>query len=152
MPTDLDAQIDRLARAGLKDLRAEWEERFADDPPDVRSKELLRAFLVWRLQEELFGGPSPEIRRRLRDLGKAFERNPGYSPLPSLGLKPGTVLTREWRGVVHKVRVLKDGFEYDGEEFGSLSEVARRITRTRWSGPVFFGLKRANGNGGEIRK
>ena len=61
--------------------------------------------------------------------------------MPGLGLKPGTVLTRTWHGVLHRVRVTNEGFDYRGERFGSLSEVARRITGTRWSGPLFFGLK-----------
>src|SRR5260370_40647977 len=50
-------------------------------------------------------------------------------------------LTRTWRGIVHHVDVLEGGFEYRGERFGSLSKIARRITGTRWSGPLFFGLK-----------
>jgi hypothetical protein len=63
--------------------------------------------------------------------------------MPGLGLKQGTVLTRSWHGALHQVRVTNDGFDYRGERFGSLSEVARRITGTRWSGPLFFGLKGA---------
>ena len=72
---------------------------------------------------------------------EAFKADPAYTPLPGLGLKPGTVLTRTWRGMPHHVDVLDDGFAYLGERFGSLSEVARRITGTRWSGPLFFGVK-----------
>jgi hypothetical protein len=44
--------------------------------------------------------------------------------------------------VPHQVRVTDQGFEYRGERYASLSEVARRITGTRWSGPLFFDLKR----------
>ncbi len=62
-----------------------------------------------------------------------------------LHIKPGTILTREWQGVLHQVRVLEDAFEHKDERFSSLSEVARRITGSRWSGPLFFGLKKGNG-------
>ena len=31
--------------------------------------------------------------------------------------------------------------DFDGERFRSLSEIARKITGVRWSGPLFFGLK-----------
>jgi hypothetical protein len=56
-------------------------------------------------------------------------------------LKAGTALVREWHGVIHRVTVLDDGFDFHGERFRSLSEIARKITGVRWSGPLFFGLK-----------
>jgi len=39
------------------------------------------------------------------------------------------------------VTVLESGYEHNGNRFKSLSEIARRITGTRWSGPLFFGLR-----------
>lgn len=55
-------------------------------------------------------------------------------------VKPGTWLSRTWHGDVHQVIVLESGFEYRGERFSSLSEIAKRITGSHWSGPRFFGL------------
>ncbi|WP_422295640.1 DUF2924 domain-containing protein [Candidatus Binatus sp.] len=52
------------------------------------------------------------------------------------------MLVREWRGISHQVSVLEKGFRFRGKRYRSLSEVAREITGTRWSGPLFFGLKR----------
>ena len=91
--------------------------------------------LAWRLQARSLGGLSPDTRRQIRRLHDAFERDPRYTPSPTLDLPPGAVLTREWPGALHRVQVLEDGFAYDGERFDSLSEIARRITGTRWSGP-----------------
>jgi hypothetical protein len=102
---------------------------------------LLRRRLAYELQAKVHGDLPAEAQRRLKRLREAFKANPGFTPMPGLGLKPGTVLTRTWHGVVHQVQVTNDGFDYRGERFGSLSEVARRITGTRWSGPLFFGLK-----------
>ena len=56
-------------------------------------------------------------------------------------LKPGTLLVREHRGVVQRVMVLDSGFAWNGTAYASLSEIAREITGTRWSGPKFFGLR-----------
>jgi Protein of unknown function (DUF2924) len=56
-------------------------------------------------------------------------------------LRPGTVLVRQWHGVGHQVTVLEEGVLYRGERYRSLSEIARLITGTRWSGPRFFGHK-----------
>jgi hypothetical protein len=53
----------------------------------------------------------------------------------------GTALMREWRGVSHRVTVLDTDVVYRGRRYRSLSEVARAITGSRWSGPLFFGLK-----------
>jgi hypothetical protein len=62
--------------------------------------------------------------------------------IPSIpGLKPGTRLVRQWRDQVHLVNVEADGYEYQGARYQSLSEIARLITGTRWSGPLFFGIK-----------
>ncbi len=71
---------------------------------------------------------------------------------PAIRLKPGLRLVREWRGETHTVLVLEDGFEWKGEPRRSLSAIAREITGTQWSGPLFFGLKpRPMPFGGEAR-
>lgn len=57
-------------------------------------------------------------------------------------LMPGSALLREYQDKEHRVMVLPDGqFEYEGRPYRSLSRIAREITGTAWSGPVFFGLK-----------
>ena len=97
--------------------------------------------LAWLLQEHRFGGLSVTAQRLLRDLA---ERETG-KPIKERSVLPsrGTLLTREWKGAVHRVQVLERGFAYNGLVYASLSEVARVITGTRWSGPRFFGLSRA---------
>ena len=69
-----------------------------------------------------------------------------------LRLKPGSKLMREWRGRTHTVLVLEDGFEHNGQRFASLTQVARAVTGTHWSGPRFFGLigsQRSDGSTGQ---
>jgi hypothetical protein len=61
--------------------------------------------------------------------------------LPDISLRPGSTLAREWNGVTHRVTVLEEGFAWNGQKNASLSEIAFRITGTRWSGPRFFGLR-----------
>ena len=101
----------------------------------------MRRRLAYELQVRAYGDLTAETRRRLKRLHEAFKADPAYTPLPNFGLKPGTVLTRTWKGALHHVDVLDDGFEYQGERYESLSEIAGRITGTQWSGPLFFGLK-----------
>ncbi|MGF7175276.1 DUF2924 domain-containing protein [Azospirillum doebereinerae] len=136
----IDTLLASLPTLSLDELRREWKHHLHSPPPAGRSRELLRGLIAWKLQDAAFGGLSPDAKRRLVRLADSLERRPGHSPPPKPTLRPGTVLTREWRGVLHQVRVTADGFEHLGTRFASLSEVARAITGTRWSGPAFFGL------------
>ena len=138
----LEAEIARLDDLGLDDLRKLCG-RLMGAVPANHGTHLLRRRLAYELQAKALGDLPTDTQRRLKRLHEAFKADPGFTPLPGLGLKPGTVLTRTWHGVLHQVQVTTEGFDYRGERIGSLSEVARRITGTRWSGPLFFGLKGA---------
>src|SRR5205823_10437464 len=76
-------------------------------------------------------------------LAAEIETNGAGVLAPAPLLKPGTRLLREWGGRTHTVIVLDDGFEFEGERHRSLTEIARRITGAHWSGPRFFGLRKA---------
>jgi len=140
----LEAEIARLDGLGLQELRQVWRQRLGP-PPQHISTELTRRRLAYELQVKAYGSLKAETRRRLKQFYKAFNADPRHTPSSGLGLKPGLMLTREWNGTEHRVAVLKKGFEYLDEQYGSLSQVARRITGSRWSGPAFFGLKRRRG-------
>jgi hypothetical protein len=89
------------------------------------------------------GGLDAATGRRLRQLGKSLRTNPAIEPAGRPSATPGTVLMREWNGVTHRILVLDEGFSWNAERYSSLSEIALRITGTRWSGPRFFGLREA---------
>jgi hypothetical protein len=103
--------------------------------------DLLRLQLSYQLQVDAYGGLKPETKRRLRRIYNRLKLDAAYAPKPRYGLAVGTVLEREWQGVIHKVAVTDDGFEYRSMRLSTLSKVARQITGTRWSGPLFFGLR-----------
>jgi hypothetical protein len=104
-------------------------------------KELMLQIVAYRLQEQEFGGLSEVSRRRLRQLASTFEADPNAVVSTRPAIKPGTRLVRQWKEQVHVVEVGAEGYEYKGARYESLSEIARLITGTRWSGPLFFGLK-----------
>ncbi len=80
------------------------------------------------------GGLSRAARQQLEGSGE--------TPPRTIPLAPGLRLVREWQGTVHVVTVDETGtILWNGRSWKSLSEVARAITGTRWSGPAFFGLK-----------
>ena len=108
-------------------------------PPKLPSSDVMARMLAWRFQERAHGGLDSDVKARLRRLAKDpnpdSERPRRIRPI----LSPGTTLVREWQGGTHHVRVTDAGFEYAGQGYGSLSEVARAIPGARWSGPSFLG-------------
>lgn len=137
----LGTEIAQLGNLGLAELRTFWAERLGK-PREFASTELTRRWLAWELQAAAWGGLDASTRRRLRHLAGSLRSNVARSALSDISVKPGTVLIREWAGTTHKVLVLENGFNWCGQTWKSLSEIATRITSTRWSGPRFFGLKR----------
>jgi hypothetical protein len=138
---DIQRQIANWEAMSLVQLRDAWLERFGAQAPKLKGRDLLIRVLAFRLQADAFGDHSPAVKRKLRHLGSILAKDPKAPLFPTPSLKPGIVLTREWRGVVHKVLVQHQGFVYAEKTYGSLSDVARAITGTHWSGPRFFGIE-----------
>jgi Protein of unknown function (DUF2924) len=138
----LSAKIKNLGNLGPEDLDRTWRALFGSQRPRRVCGDLLIRALGYRLQEKAIGSLKPSTRRLLERWGarSGSERGPS-AKLAKARLKGGTVLVREWHGVAHRVTVLDDGFDFESERFRSLSEIARKITGVRWSGPLFFGLK-----------
>jgi hypothetical protein len=105
-------------------------------------RNLMIPILAYRIQENAYGGLKPHTLRRLQKLAANLEQDRKAPILLTPQLKPGTKLLRQWQGEMHEVLVANEGFEYRGKRYESLSEIARQVTSTRWSGPLFFGLKK----------
>lgn len=126
------AALSQLERAGLAER---WVRAFGCPPPRGCRAQVLLLALAWQVQmADLLGTVVPE--RLLRSLRRSSV------PVSGPALAPGTRLLREWQGRTHQVTVLSSGFEWNGVRYRSLSAIARSITGTAWSGPLFFGLRR----------
>jgi hypothetical protein len=134
-------QISDLPKLDKPQLLVIWSENFRHPPPSTLRKELMVPILAFRIQEREMGGLSNGARRRLSEIAKSLRSEEGSRPEAESELDNGTRLIRLWKGEAHEVRVLASGFEYRGKTFGSLSKIAREITGTRWSGPLFFGMR-----------
>ena len=122
-------------------LKQRWRVLYRTEAPVRIGHALLLQAVAYRLQERVLGGLKLSTRRLLE---RAAEDNVGRRPpteAPAARVTPGSVLIREWHGVSHRVTVLADGVLLRGARYRTLSEVARKITGTRWSGPRFFGLR-----------
>jgi hypothetical protein len=134
--------LEQLEMMEWKELRELWAERYGADGSHINGKEFLRRQIAARIQEERYGGLTSEIKRRLRDLARSYANDLKHTPETPRTLLPGSTLTRNWKGTVHTVEVCAEGFMYKGNHYKGLSKIAREITGTRWSGPLFFGLRK----------
>jgi hypothetical protein len=152
-PPKIDAHhIDVLNDLDSAALRALWIEHFGRPPPFRARTSLLVDCLAYRIQEQAYGGLALATRTRLRKL--ATDVIDGKKPIVLFhsSIKPGTRLIRAWGGQTHEVQVIDSGFTYRDQRYTNLSEIARVITGSRWSGPLFFGIRkdqagRGAGNG-----
>ena len=136
------AQLAALKTMSVNELKAEWQILF-DAPAPNNSRKFLESRLAYRIQELTYGGPDKQTRRLLDLLADEVEGTLTRKSQIADPRNPvvGTKLIREWDGIAHTVTVLKEGFEWGGQRYKSLSAVARAITGTRWNGYRFFGLR-----------
>ena len=142
MATDITSKLRELEQLGRKEAEALLEQLYARPLKAPSRLDFVRSILAYRLQENAYGGLKEATRKRLRAIAAEIETDPKGDFLRVPRIKPGTRLVREWQGETHKITVIEDGFLYNAQRYKSLSEVARLITGTRWSGPLFFGLKK----------
>lgn len=133
----VDAVLTELAGLDRPALALRWESAFGVQAPKSCQATLLRCALAWH--EQVLALPQSKGSREVDRAATALRRA-ASAPLAD-ALSPGTRLLREWQGRTHHVTVVDAGFEYEGRTWRSLSAISRAITGTRWSGPLFFGMR-----------
>ena len=165
MTLNIHKETDLLRKMTLAQLRKKYADTFGESTRS-RHKEFLIRRILWRLQANLEGDLSARARQRAAELAtgadvrltapraQAFDET-GSTQVAALQLSqdarlpmPGAVLSREYKGEIIEVRVLPNGFEYDGEIYRTLSAVAKQVTGNHWNGYHFFKLgKKGNDHG-----
>jgi len=141
------AEIEELHGMSVKELQSRYQALFGNES-HIRSRAWLTRRCAWKIQENRFGGLSPQAKDRLEELisevrlpignGRTVK---GQLKKPESGaLESGMVLIRNYKGRKIRVEVRETGFEWDGVLFKSLSAVARAVTGSRWNGKLFFNL------------
>lgn len=127
--------ISALATMSPAQLCIEWRRVWKIAPPEMTA-DLLARGIAWKMQERSTGGLTPATVRKLKALAAGKGANAHAAVL-----KPGTRILREWNGRSVNVLVAEGNFIFEDRRYRSLSEIAREVTGTKWSGPRFFGLK-----------
>jgi hypothetical protein len=142
----ISARLIELETMTVSELEDKYRELFDRDACSRHRSYLIKR-LAYRIQELAYGGLSRKALARidmLADQAPLRRRSASCSPrTPTPILDPrlppiGGVLTRRYKGTLHKVRITSAGFEYRGALFQSLSAVAKEITCTEWNGFRFF--------------
>ena len=131
----------RLPELDLGELRQQWHILYKTEASPHFSRDLLVRAVAYRMQEVALGGLRSGRQRQLHQIAQQFKETGAATTPRRPELKPGTRLVREWQGQTYEVLVLDEGFSWQGTQHRSLSAIARKITGTAWSGPLFFGLK-----------
>jgi len=141
-------QINELSTLNMEELRMRWKILYSTEAPSY-NKDFLIKRLAYRIQEIYFGGLSSQTKDAMNKVLDDY----GFDELATKPTKKpdrrykqgipvtGTKLIREWNGIRHEVIVSRNGFQYNGKIYRSLSSIAREITGTQWNGPAFFGLR-----------
>ena len=148
MPDDLTHELARLPRLGVADLRSRYAQLFGETTRTGNKAWLVKR-LAWRLQALAEGDLSERARQRAAELANDADlrlspprtRATPVKPHRAQGDRlppPGTILCRPYKGQVVHVKVLRDGFAFEGKLYQTLSAVAKAITGSHCSGYLFF--------------
>jgi Protein of unknown function (DUF2924) len=140
---ELAAEIASLSKLDIDELRDRWKAIYGKAPSREIGRSFLTRAITYRLQERAYGGLKPSTCRLLARTVEEIATGSSNKPRTRMA-QSGTMLIREWQGTAHRVTMLDDGVSFKGKRYRSLSEVARAITGSRWSGPRFFGLRSQN--------
>ncbi|HOI53664.1 MAG TPA: DUF2924 domain-containing protein [Phycisphaerae bacterium] len=137
-------QLAELPTLPIGELRGRWRSLYGTEPSGSYKSQYLIRRLAWRIQELAFGGLSESAKATLKQVADedvATARRPSSRKREMNLPVAGTRLVRTWNGERHEVLVGRDGFDFQGRRYRSLSAVAKAITGAHRSGPLFFGLK-----------
>lgn len=159
MQNTMRKEIDELSKMTVSQLRQKYLVVFGEESHSNHKQFLFRR-IAWRIQALAEGGLSERARRRALEIANdadlrirapqtMFRQDPTLDPRLSVGRKvageldsrlppPGSYLEREYKGQRLIVKVLVDGFEFEGQVYRSLSAIAREVTGTKWNGFLFF--------------
>jgi Protein of unknown function (DUF2924) len=145
----LDVEIARLRDLDVSELRNRWHTVFRRRPPPHLAHRVLFRVLAYRIQADRLGDLDSESQRLLDHAASPEDSGQRAVDLSqrTVALRPGTVLVREWNRRMYRVKVLADGYAWNGKTYPNLSKAAFAITGTHWNGPKFFGLRDKTSHG-----
>lgn len=156
MQENLLTKIMNLKESSLEELKEKYSELFENKPAPSNNKTYLWKKIAYRLQELEYGGLSVETQGKIQELIQKYDpvNNKAVRPegIPENKPKktnlsrnkrlpiPGTVITKEYKGISLQVKILESGFEYNSKAYKTLTAIAKEVTGAHWNGYLFFNL------------
>ena len=150
------SQIMALRENSLGELKTKYEELFPGQKAPSNNKIFMWRKIAYRLQELESDGISAEAQSKIQQLIQQYDpiNNKALRPdsMPENKPKksnlsrdkrlpiPGTVITKEYKGIKLQIKILESGFEYNSKIYKSLTAVAKEVTGAHWNGYLFFNL------------
>lgn len=140
--SEMDAEIAAFVSLDLYGLRVKWRKLFRRPAPEHLNRSILIRIIAYRMQARRYGDLDAKTIQTLDAIARNHDRKrkagllkpkavPEVEPVPpDRGHRSGTMFIREHGGEMHRVTVVHGGFEWRGETYRSLSDIARRITGT----------------------
>ena len=155
MTLNIDKEIARLEAMTVADLRAEYSKLWNCAAYSRNRIHLIRR-CAWKLQELEYGGLSERALKRAEEIAEGASlrqlppRNDRWKKVGHISATPqkrdprlpkaGSTLVRHYKGVTITVEVGESSFLWSGDEYRSLSAVAKAITGSHVNGYSWFGL------------
>lgn len=137
--------IKTLRTSGRGELIQNWMETFGSPPPPSTSQHMMQFIIGWEMQAKTSRSDVRTLKNAVNKLLRSTG-NPDDAAVavikPKTVLSPGTRLSRDWQGRTYVVDVLDKGYAFDGRLYTSLSPIAKVITGSHRSGPLFFGVSK----------
>ena len=149
-------QIVALKDATVEGLQHKHKELFGGQEATSNNRAHLIRRIAYRLQELEYGGLSEKAQNRLAELIRLHDPINNKAMRPKISLEtnarkknigrdrrlpiPGSVIVREYRSNKIEVKVLENGFEYNGKIYKHLTAIAKEVTGAHWNGYLFFNL------------
>jgi hypothetical protein len=156
MQENLLTKIMSLKDRSLEELKKKYSELFENKPAPSNNKTYLWKKIAYRLQELEYGGLSVESQGKIQELIQKYDpvnnkavrpENTSQNEPKKANLKrdkrlpiPGTVITKEYKGIKLQVKILESGFEYSNKVYKTLTAIAKEVTGAHWNGYLFFNL------------
>lgn len=133
------SQIMALKNAPISELKQKYSELFAGKKAPSNNRTYLWQKIAYRIQELAYGSLPEEAQNKVKELAKEYDPINNKTLRPDITKRrhlsrdqrlpmPGTVITKEYKGITVEVKVLEKGFEYNGKAYKSLTAIAKEVT------------------------
>lgn len=150
------SQIMELKEKSLGELKTKYEELFPGQKTSSNNKVFLWRKIAYRIQEIGYGGIPAETQSKIKQLIQQYDPINNKALRPDVvsegrpkkkGINrdkrlpiPGTVITKEYKGIKLQIKALESGFEYNNKVYKSLTAIAKEVSGAHWNGYLFFNL------------